>query len=266
MPGQNEFETADLALAMERNYITGFKFLSGINKAVFFDNSSMTGFWSGYDASWMNAVFRIDGSSARLDQLIDEALARFSDVPLGWRVGPLTEQPARVEQKLLEVGLTHCESSPGLVLKSGDCLVPAAEPSDFEVRMVSSPQEVKDWLCPYSRGFEIAVDIVKHFEIYMLSRLNQAPFEAWFVGYLKGEPVTSASYLADSAITMIYNVATVPKSRRLGCARWTVEKAIEHAWQKFGLPIGLYASQSGLSVYQKMGFEHLNRVEVYRRL
>lgn len=58
----------------------------------------------------------------------------------------------------------------------------------------------------------------------------------------------------------------VPESRRLGCARWTVEKAIEHAWQKFGLPIGLYASQSGLSVYQKMGFEHLNKVEVYRRL
>lgn len=78
--------------------------------------------------------------------------------------------------------------------------------------------------------------------------------------------MTSASYLADSAMTMIYNVATVAESRRLGCARWTVEKAIEHAWQKFGLPIGLYASQSGLSVYQKMGFEHLNKVEVYRRL
>lgn len=257
-------ELTDIAVSMERNFIAGFRLLGGIGKAVFRENESIVELWSGYKVSWMNGVFRVDGGSQNLAAEVSGALSRFSEIPFQWRIGVLTPHASLVQKELISSGFKPAGSSPGLFLPDAGCLTKSAKLSELEVRMVRSFEEVNDWLLPYSSGFEVPADVTSHFEDYIKQRLGISSCESWFVGYLNGRPVTSAYTLTDSGITMLYNVATVPEFRRLGCAGLTVASAIESAWRKFNLPIGLYSSDSGLSLYRRMGFKYVYDLDSYR--
>lgn len=252
-------EQEQLACRMEQNYINGFKLLSGINGAEFSENEALAEFFSGYQVSWMNGVFRIDGACKDLDEIINRTLNRYAGkCPMIWRVGALTNRSELVAELLLSKGLQFGGSEPGMVLDATKLQFSESLP-DITVRNIDDVRHIPDWLEQFAAVFDLPEDAKSHFGMYMQSQVGNAQNEAWFVGCIEDVPICTSYYLIDSGVTMIYNVGTLPEYRNKGCARRVVEATISHAMTKSKNPITLYASDMGRPLYEKMGF-----VETYR--
>ncbi len=249
---------------MERNYINGFRLLSGINGTIFSEDEDTAEFWSGYSAAWINGVFRTNGSAKNLDEIVARTLRKNPAVPMLWRVGVLTSEAERVGEALIARGLRDAGTVPALALLRGQ-LVNSPQPAELTIEVVSSPAHVSDWLEPYCTAFDLNETIRGHFEQFIRGRLSSSQTEAWFVGYVGNKPACCAYYLTTSEITVIYNVATLSDFRNRGYGSSLVEAAIKHAWKNSAYPIALYSSEMGLSVYRKIGFKDVYRLGEFVR-
>jgi len=251
----------ELPPRMERNFITQFRLLSGINGAILREDDFITEFRSGYEASWMNGVLRTNGSVADLSGQVAETLKKYA-APVLWRLGALTSEPQLVRDALRANGLTLSHSEPGMVLdRKQFCLSPSLP--DFKVEFVNRKDTAHDYLIPFANAYELSADVVDHFRQFMTARVENPRSEGWFVGYLGKTAVSTTYYLTDSGVTMIYAVGTLSEFRNRGYARRTMEAAITHAWQHSESPIALYASEMGHSLYTSMGFKDLYLLEHY---
>jgi GNAT superfamily N-acetyltransferase len=253
----------DLARKMERNYITQFRQLSGINGTVFSEDEVIAEFVSGYSTSWMNGVFRIDGNLPDLKERVGETLKKYTiDCPMIWHIGVLTSQPQTVKQALLTNGLKFLDNDPGMILQTSNLKNSPPLPG-FRVETVDTVEKINDWLIPFAEGFAVSQPVIAHFRQFMQMRLRQSAEEGWFIGYQDDLPVTSAYYLTDNQVTVLYGVATLSDFRKRGFARRTVESAISHACERSPFPVTLYASQMGLPLYRSMGFVDVYNLEKY---
>jgi len=82
-----------------------------------------------------------------------------------------------------------------------------------------------------------------------------------FVGYVDGEPVSTTSLVAAAGVVGVYNVATLPGSRRRGIGEAVMRQAL--AAVHGGEPVILQSTPDGLKLYERMGFRTVARVAVY---
>ena len=85
-----------------------------------------------------------------------------------------------------------------------------------------------------------------------------------YVGYVDGEPVSTASMVHGGGAIGYYNVATLPGARKRGYGEAVMRHALAEARQQWGmLPVVLQSTPAGLSLYESMGFRTVARVAVY---
>lgn len=238
--------------------MNGFKLISGIAGSTFIDNAQISEFFSGYPIAWMNGVFRIDGNSSILENLIRDTVAKYGGTPMIWRLGEITPNKERVAELLLKNGLKFSGSEPGMVLDLNKLHYSEPVPG-LTVKMLEYKQQIPDWLDQFASVFDLPADAKSHFDVFIQGNVGCVNDQAWFVGYVDDVPVSTSYYLIDSGVTMIYNVGTINGYRKKGCGRRVVEAAIDHALKISNDPITLYASEMGRPLYEDMGF-----VEVYR--
>ena len=80
------------------------------------------------------------------------------------------------------------------------------------------------------------------------------------VGYLNGEPVTTATVIHAGGYRNVIMVATVEAHRRKGCAEAVMRKTLETAGE--GRTI-LHATRDGFPLYQRMGYQPLAEMTVW---
>ena len=87
---------------------------------------------------------------------------------------------------------------------------------------------------------------------------------AGYVGYVNGEPVsTAATVVADQAVG-VYNVATLPGHQRHGYGEAIMRHAIAKAQEQHGLERTILQSTAqGLPIYERMGYRTVTRVTVF---
>jgi GNAT superfamily N-acetyltransferase len=253
----------DLPCKMERNLITQFRFFSGIKEATIKEDDTLTEFVSGYKTSWMNGVLRTNGNYPNLEDLISQTLSKYSKhCPMLWRIGKLTSQPQLVKEALIKNGLKFEGADVAMALDKSRFCKSTILP-EFVVQSVNKLEKVEDWLIPFAEAYSLADDVIDHFRQFMFSRVEQSQVEGWFTGYVNELPVSSAYYLTDNEVTVIYAVGTLSNFRKHGYGRRIVEAAINHALEHSNLPITLYASEMGHPLYKNMGFVDLYRLENY---
>jgi ribosomal protein S18 acetylase RimI-like enzyme len=85
-----------------------------------------------------------------------------------------------------------------------------------------------------------------------------------YVGYVDGEPVSTAAIVQSGDVLGVYNVATVPGHQRRGYAEAVMRHALEDAWIRHGKSgVILQSTPAGLRLYQRMGFRTITQVAVY---
>jgi ribosomal protein S18 acetylase RimI-like enzyme len=85
-----------------------------------------------------------------------------------------------------------------------------------------------------------------------------------YVGFVNQRPVTTAAAIITGDVIGLYSVATVPESRRSGYAEAIMRKIVEEARRSTGIErTVLQATQSGLALYQRMGYQSVTNFNVY---
>jgi ribosomal protein S18 acetylase RimI-like enzyme len=88
-------------------------------------------------------------------------------------------------------------------------------------------------------------------------------FEAW-VGYVAGEPVSTAAVVVGGDALGVYNVATVPEHQHRGYAEVVIRTALEDARRRCGIERTiLQSTPAGHRLYQRMGYRNVTRVSVF---
>ena len=85
-----------------------------------------------------------------------------------------------------------------------------------------------------------------------------------YVGYVDEEPVSTTSLVSGAGVLGVYNVATLPGSRRQGIGEAVMRHALADARQRRGVErVILQSTPAGLPLYERMGFRTVSRVAVY---
>ena len=87
---------------------------------------------------------------------------------------------------------------------------------------------------------------------------------AAYVGYVDGEPVSTAAVVMGGGAMGVYNVATLPGYQRRGYGEAVMRHAVEDARRTHGVSRAiLQSTPAGYRLYERMGFRAVTRVAVY---
>jgi ribosomal protein S18 acetylase RimI-like enzyme len=85
-----------------------------------------------------------------------------------------------------------------------------------------------------------------------------------YVGYLDGDPVSTAATVVAAGAVGIYNVATVPSHQRFGCGETVMRHALGRAREDYGIERTILQSTAqGFDLYRRMGYSVVTSVAVY---
>jgi len=206
----------------------------------------------------------IDGDSRELSRLIDASAAQFEARGLRWTYwlcddflsATLRREAPRIFN---ERGLRHLTDAPGMY---ADRLLPAkrALPT-LEIRSVSDEPTRAAFAEIMSTGFEIP---------HSVSTAIYGGPQAWlgafrgYVGYASGKPVTTAATVTTGGVVGLYSVATLPQYRRRGFAEAIMRQVMQQIGRSAGIErTVLQATQSGLGLYEAMGYKTVTQFDVY---
>ena len=85
-----------------------------------------------------------------------------------------------------------------------------------------------------------------------------------YVGYVDGEPVTTAAIVVGGGVVGVYNVATLPGHQMRGYGEAVMRHALADVRRERGPErVALQSTPAGLKLYERMGFRTVARVAVY---
>jgi ribosomal protein S18 acetylase RimI-like enzyme len=87
---------------------------------------------------------------------------------------------------------------------------------------------------------------------------------ASYVGYVNGDPVSTAAVVVGCGALGVYNVATLPGHQRRGYGEAVMRYALADAGREHGIEYTiLQSTPAGLHLYERMGYRAITRIGVY---
>src|SRR4029077_19550576 len=138
---------------------------------------------------------------------------------------------------------------------------PVRELSAIEVRAVADDATWRDFCRIGAVCFNVPLEWFQ--EVFEDPRVWQDGFTG-FVGYVDGEPVSTAATVVAAGAVGVYNVATVPGRQRRGFGEAVMRYALSRARDRHGIErTVLQSTPQGFSLYRRMGYAVVTRVAVY---
>jgi ribosomal protein S18 acetylase RimI-like enzyme len=198
---------------------------------------------------------------ARIEELTQHFASR--QLPLMWSVGPFSS-PSALRSHLESHGLRGVEESPGMALDLKALNEDIAFPSELSIEQVRDAKILSEFVEVMRVGFEMPEFTVDGlFEVFgAVGLTDKSPWRN-YVGRLDGEVVTTASLALVVGVAGIYNVTTLPETRRRGFGTAMTLAALGEA-RELGYQIGiLQSSAEGIGVYRRLGFEQYSTYFIY---
>jgi GNAT superfamily N-acetyltransferase len=216
--------------------------------------------------SYLNCVLRTQLPPDGVDARIKATLAHFKSrqLPMTWRIGP-SNQPADLGRRLIAHGLMHIEATIGMAVDLLALKEDLPAPSGLTVERVGDVETLRRWLRPVSVSFGHPDSVANTlFDVYASSGFGtHLPFRL-YIGLLEGEVVAASRLYVGAGVAGIHGVATVPRARRQGIGTAMTLAPLREA-RSMGCRIGvLRASQMGLGMYRRLGFEEYCRFGIYK--
>jgi len=206
----------------------------------------------------------IDSDLRALDHVIDTSSKQFDSRNVRWTCWvcdaflgqSLRRDAGRIFSRH---GLRHLTEAPGMYAER---LAPQHRglPS-LEIEPVNDHRTRGAFAQIMSVAFEIPYSVC--LAIYGAERAWMGELHG-YVGFVNQRPVTTAAAIITGDVIGLYSVATVPECRRLGYAEAIMRNVIEQSRRTAGIErTVLQATQSGLSLYKRMGYQTVTNFNVY---
>jgi ribosomal protein S18 acetylase RimI-like enzyme len=214
-----------------------------------------------FNAAFLSAPVDCD---RELDRRIATAEVHFGARDLGWSYWVCEDwldrkARRRVSDAFKKHGLYLATVLPGMLAES--LAAPARQLPRLDVRAVV---DENSWAAFCDIGALCFNVPLKWFqEVFRDPEIWKNGFVG-YVGYLDGEPVSTAATVIAAGAVGIYNVATIPSRQRFGCGEAVMRHALGRAREDHGIErTVLQSTAQGFDLYRRMGYSVVTSVAVY---
>ena len=255
---------SDLARSIEANDAEFLMALGAAGGGEVRDDERLRWVIGGSPVDYHNCVAHAELDADDVDRVVDEVLGRFRayGVPGTWHVGP-TSRPADIGARLKARGFTGGWSDIGMAADLGTLPEEATLPTGLTIERVRDRAGLNAWVT--ARALDEEGEAESRWVAEMYERIGLGDDVPWrhYVGWLEERPVATATLLMAAGVAGVYFVLTVPEARRRGIGGAITLAALREARElRYGTGV-LGASEMGLPVYRRLGFEEYCRIAVY---
>lgn len=136
---------------------------------------------------------------------------------------------------------------------------------DYETVIKANDDQLNDWMMPLIGAFESTFEICLIYANIHESALKKNINLRHFSLYKQEKPISSITLSMHDAIARIDDVGTLPEFQGKGYATHLMRYMLSEAKRLGSRHCFLESSDSGLGVYQKLGFESLFKNNIYSR-
>lgn len=202
----------------------------------------------------LNVVMHIETIESKLNESIDQVFQFYQqhNVPWFWIVGPLST-PNTLSQHLIKRGMELVEQFPSMYFDLQNDFDETPHP-DFVIREMGWNDQLRDWVKPLREAFPSSDGTEGYRQLN--ASLGHGPGAAFrhYVGYFQDEPVCSGTLFVTENAVMIHNIGTKPMHRYRGYGAAITMRAMQDAKKLGKRHCFLDASESGVTMYQRLGF------------
>lgn len=219
-------------------------------------------FEEGVRSRWVNGVLYAGFTSENMVDKVEDVVAYFrkKGLPITWYVGP-SSTPSTLGEHLEMRGFTSDWALRGMALELG-AVLRKETPAGLEIQAVQSPESLQTCtdIAAKSYGFDETAS-----RLFKKTYLNfgSSPHKRWFRGTMRDEPVAASLLVLHGGLAVVWLVATLPEERGKGIGTaMTLEMLLLAKELGYDYAV-LQASESGLPVYERLGFKEYCRVKEY---
>jgi GNAT superfamily N-acetyltransferase len=211
-----------------------------------------------------NCVVHAELEPGEVDGAIDEVLGRFRahGVPGSWHVGP-TSRPPDLGLRLKARGFGGGWWDVGMAADLSRLPESVPAPEGLTIVRVRDRQGLDAWA--QARGLDEEGALESRWVVDTYEKIGLGDEAPWrhYVGWLGGQAVATATLFLGAGGAGLYFVLTVPEARRRGVGG-AITLAALHEARRMGYGVGvLGASEMGVPVYRRLGFQEYCRLTVY---
>jgi ribosomal protein S18 acetylase RimI-like enzyme len=256
------------SLAVAQNLLRALRFFGQArNAGEIRDIPGVSLIFCGLNYAAFNAALvaePIESDARALDRVIDISSKQFDSRNVRWTCWvcdvflgpPLRRDASRIFSRH---GLRPLTDAPGMYAER--LAPPRRSMPLLEIEPVNDDRTRGAFAHIMSVAFEIPYSVC--LAIYGAERAWMGELQG-YVGYINRRPVTTAAAIITGDVIGLYSVATMPEHRRLGYAEAIMRKVVEEAGRGKGIErTVLQATQSGLSLYKRMGYQTVTNFNVY---
>ena len=260
-----DMSSAQLVPAVELNMLGFLAGYGEVPQGEVYEGAGIARVISGIPHPLFNGVFRAQLTADTADETIEETIDQFKShrVPALWWTGPST-RPDDLGSYLKLHGLTYRGEGPGMAVDLYELDSDWLTPTGLTIEPVEDPERLRTWthVAWVASGFPSkGRDRFAALEVGL--GITPVRSRRRYIGYLEGTPVATSMLIFYAGVAGIFAVATLPEARRQGIgAAMTLTPLL--AAREMGYRVGtLYASEMGLPVYRRLGFQTVCGIGTY---
>ena len=243
---------------IEDNLFSHFKYLPKMLGFNLKQENGVTIINSGLGTSMFNIVCESNISPQNLDQMIHNIIAEFNGQNFAFWLGP-SSKPDNLGKTLSNYGFSKETDEHAMICNLNNLQAKESIAKKLEFKLVENA--------------ELMQDFIKLLEVYdasarpfyeKMTNPSQFEKEKLFIGYEGKTPVVIALLYFQEDIAGIFSLITKEESRGKGYGTEMMNYIMNFAKQKGMTYASLSASSdSGLRIYQRLGFESLGQFECF---
>jgi hypothetical protein len=253
-----DLDDLHLTFAIKGNLYAFFRSFAGTAAAKTKTDLGLFRWHTAIAHPWFNGVLPSSTPDNSGNQQVQETLAYFRRHKITgftWWLEPWLASQSW-EAPLIAAGFQFDSSTPGMAAALENLPPQASHPADFTIQAVEDAHTLHTWTEVFIRGYELPEDFTKPFYELISSLGIELPYRH-YLGYLDGQPVSTATLFLGSGVAGIYNVATLAEARRMGLGAAITLQPLLFA-RNLGYKAGiLQSSEMGFHIYTQLGFHKL---------
>lgn len=222
-------------------------------------NAYMTG------GAELNFIYITRNTNA-IDKILTEGKQFFDQENLSFDVIiPQELYTPQMADVLNTMGYTQKSKSVSMVVDLDSLATDQTASFDSETTIKSNDNQLNDWMIPLIGAFESTIEICRVYAGTHENALKRNINLRHFSLYKQEKPIASITLSMHDAIARIDDVGTLPEFQGKGYATHLMHYVLSEAKRLGARHCFLESSDSGLGVYQKLGFETLFKNNIYSR-
>lgn len=166
---------------------------------------------------------------------------------------------------LNSIGYTQKSKSVSMVVDLDRFPIDQTATFDSETTIKPNDNQLNDWMMPLIGAFESTFEICSVYATTHENALKKNINLRHFSLYKESKPISSITLSLNNGVARIDDVGTVPELHGKGYATHLMRYVLSEAKKLGARYCFLESSDSGLGVYEKLGFDPLFKNNIYSR-